>query len=380
LVAEARASLADLDPAAGQPLVLATFPSVTTNPIQALLLATARERGVAPVAMRSLDQVEELIDLSRSGIATVLHLHWLDRVLRDADSEADAAVRARAMLDRLDALRAAGGHVVWTVHNELPRGARFEDQEARLAGEVARRADAIHVMAARTAELVAPRYALPADRILHVPHPNYDGVYPDHLSRLDARHALGLHRDDLVFLSLGAIQRYKGLAELLDAWTELGSARGRLLVAGIAADDPETSRAIGRAQADPTVAVRTRKLFSQEMQLYLRSADVAVLPYRGALNSGAMMLALTFGLPVVVPAGTGLADFVEPSFSIVYGGPAGPSLSQALAEAAALANDSARAAARGAVADLGPREISARFVTSLRARLGEPAVADRGRP
>ena len=38
------------------------------------------------------------------------------------------------------------------------------------------------------------------------------------------------------------------------------------------------------------------------MQVFLRAADVAVYPYRHILTSGSLLLALSFGVPAVVPA------------------------------------------------------------------------------
>lgn len=369
LQADVIAGLEGLDPAAGPPVALVTFPS-GANPIQALLLGHARARGIAPVPMRSVEQLSELTELRKAGIAIALHLHWLDRVTRGAATEAEAAERIGDFLASLDAFRAAGGQLVWTVHNVIPHELTFEALEVELSGQVARRADVIHVMAARTAELVAPWYALPADRILHIPHPSYVGVYPEYVSRLDARHALGLRHDELVYLVLGSVHRYKGLADLLDAWAELPAGRRRLVIAGTAVEDAEVAGTIERATGDPSIVLRTQKIPVQDMQLYLRAADVAVLPYRGpALNSGVLLLALTFGLPVVVPADTGLADLVGPTFAVVFGGPNGPSLREALALAASLPSDAARTAARASIEAFDPDSISERFVTSLRARL-----------
>jgi glycosyltransferase involved in cell wall biosynthesis len=372
LQAEAAASLRVLAAGSGPAILLAEFPTVTTNPIQELLLRDARDHGIAPVAMRGLDQLEELGAIQRAGQATALHLHWLDRVVRGAAGQAEAAARIDRFLARLDGFREVGGRVVWTVHNILPHETSFEALEARLAGEVARRADVVHVMAARTAELTSPWYELPNQRILAVPHPSFAGVYPDHLSRLQARARLGLGPDDLVFLALGAIQAYKGLTDLLEAWAAGPEPGRRLVVAGIASDDPLIVAALDRARADPSIVVRTGKIAVQDMQVYLRAADVAVLPYRAALNSGALLLALTFGLPVVVPAASGIADLVEPAFGIAYEPSAG--LAGALAEAPRLVSGDARAAAARAAEAFAPAIVAEAFARGLRARLGGSAA------
>jgi glycosyltransferase involved in cell wall biosynthesis len=119
------------------------------------------------------------------------------------------------------------------------------------------------------------------------------------------------------------------------------------------------------------------------MQLFLRAADVAVLPYPGALNSSALMLALTFGLPAIVPSGTGLADEVGPAFASVYDPTRPDGLRDALERAGALATPEARAAAVASVADRPPAAISHRFALALRERLivgsGEAAPATRER-
>ena len=65
------------------------------------------------------------------------------------------------------------------MHNILSHGARFERSDAGLHGDVASRATVVHVLAERSRELVAPLYDIPADRILHVPHPSYRGAYED---------------------------------------------------------------------------------------------------------------------------------------------------------------------------------------------------------
>jgi glycosyltransferase involved in cell wall biosynthesis len=352
------------------PLLLGYLPAYPANPYQALLYSAAREHGLAAVPMHMPDQIAELHALAVNGLDTALHLHWLHVVTRDAPSEAEARAHGGAFLAQLDAYLAVGGRVVWTVHNVLPHDARFEAVEAWLAGEVARRSTAIHVMVANTPTLVAPYYDLPAERVFTVPHPSYGHSYPDSISRLDARHELRIDPDELVAALVGAIRPYKGLDDLLDAWAmfEPGMPR-RLVIAGMPGKDPSVARVLERAAVDPNVLVDARRLDADELQLFLRAADVAVLPYKRSLNSGALLLALTFGLPVVVPEGGGLQDVVEPAFSRTFVAGQQDSLLDALRAIPELMTPTARAAAAAAATALDPRELSERFVTELRARL-----------
>jgi glycosyltransferase involved in cell wall biosynthesis len=320
--------------------------------------------------MHELEQFAELRALQEAGLQTLLHLHWLHLVLDEASDEADADRRLERFLDGLDAHRAAGGWLAWTVHNVLPHEARFELAEARLSSEVARRSDVVHVLAAGTPAHVAPYYELPADRLLHVPHPSYAGAYPQHVSRLDARHELGLLPDELVFAVVGAIRPYKGLTALLDAWQALDPAEPRrLLIAGAPGDEPGVRELVERALLDPTILIDARKIPADEIQLYLRAADVAVLPYVRSLNSGALALALTFGLPVIVPAGGALAEVVDAGFARTFEPGDPDSLRAALAGGRAVATPAAGRAAAAAAAALDPGVLSRRFARGLRERL-----------
>ena len=370
LTIEVAAAMRALAGSTADPFVLAAYPVFVTNPYQALLYGACREHGIAPVRVAREEQLDELFELQRTGLSTVLHLHWLHLVLRDVGSAKEARKHADAFLKRLDAYRTSGGRVVWTVHNILPHETRFEAEEARLSAEVAARCDVVHILTSRTPELVAPYFDLPRDRLLHVPHMSYQGAYEDHISVRDARHDLGLMPDELVYLVLGAIRPYKGLPELLDAWQSLPPDRPRrLVIAGAPSDEPGVAELIERAALEPGILLDARKIPAAEMQTFLRAADVAVLPYRRTLNSGALMLALTFGLPVIVPAGSGLAEVVDHRFGRTFDPGGATALADALGDAAQLASEAARAAATAAAAALSPDIVSRRFVLGLRERL-----------
>jgi glycosyltransferase involved in cell wall biosynthesis len=354
------------------PLVLGYHPVAKMNPFQALLYREAWDLGVAPVPVVEEAGIDELTELARLGHPVALHLHWLNKPIHHAATVADARRGADAFLARIDAFRAAGGRLAWTVHNVLPHATRFEAEEARLRGAVAGRADVIHVMAADTASLVAPHFELPADRVLHVPHPGYQGAYADTLGRGQARFELGIPPDELVYLVLGAIQPYKGIDDLLDAWDALpldGVPR-RLVIAGGPSREPGVDALLDRAYLHPSVVLHARRIEGDRMQVFLRAADVAVLPYRRSLNSGAQLLAFTFGLPVIVPAGGGLAESVDGSNGITYTQGDADALAEALVAAGRLATPAARAAALATAQAVEPSAISRRFVEGLRSRLG----------
>ena len=53
----------------------------------------------------------------------------------------------------------------------------------------------------------------------------------------------------------------------------------RLVIAGAPTEEPGVAEAMERAAVHPTVLLHGQPVPPSEMQLFMRSADVAVLPY-----------------------------------------------------------------------------------------------------
>jgi beta-1,4-mannosyltransferase len=350
--------------------LLSYFPVVRGNPFQALLYSGLRSAGLTPVPTYDMDTTTTVANaVAGSGLEFVVHIHWLNVVLAKAEDETEARESMKRYLERLHALADSGARVIWTVHNILPHETRFTELEAELRKEVVSVAERVHVMSPRTRELVAPWFDIPEEKLLTVPHPAYHDVYPSWLSREQARLELGIAPDATVLLLVGRVQPYKGLTELLDAFDTLAAAEpGRfvLLVAGPPNQEPETLEFRERLLTHPAALAALRKIPDEEMQVYLRAADVAVFPYRRSLNSGALALALTFGLPVVVRDDSGESVRLNPSYSIRYDGDQPTGLLDALSESRRLCTKQARACAAGAAERVAPSRVGGAFAAAVR--------------
>lgn len=363
-----------------RPMVVAIWPHDVQNPFQTLLTSRFEEAGLVPVGMDRLADLDDpialpaLAALRADGVNVALHLHWLARVLRGVESGAEARERVGSFLAALDTFRAAGGRLVWTVHNVLPHDTRFPDVDTDLRRGVVARADIVHVLSAGTVAAAASRYAIPPEKVLHLPHPAYLGVYRDEVTDADARRAYGLGVDDLVFGLVGNLRPYKGLDELLDAFESTVSAppaarRRRLLIAGTPGADPSIDALLARARANPDVVVDARRIPADELAIPLRASDVIVLPYRSSLNSGALLLALSFGRPVIAAASPHVSETVGPDASITFEPEDRGALATALRGVDPLLTPAARDAALATARRFDPDALSRRFAAALRERL-----------
>jgi glycosyltransferase involved in cell wall biosynthesis len=125
----------------------------------------------------------------------------------------------------------------------------------------------------------------------------------------------------------------------------------------------------------PFVIVHPRTIPADEMQLFLGAADIVVLPYLRSLNSGVLMLAFTFGVPVVAPAVGGMIEVVTPETGRTFDPADEDGLRRALASADELRTPTARAAARAAADRHAPETLSAAFAAAVRERVRTPAAA-----
>jgi glycosyltransferase involved in cell wall biosynthesis len=287
----------------GPPYRLYFFPDYRlTNPFQTMLHAGLADVGAEPVPVANLvEHLRARADDPRDP--GLLSLHWSSPIL----SAADGPFRAKLLLDRfeaaLDRFIGAGGRLVWTVHNILPHEVRHRWAEVELAQLLADRADLIHVLSAETCALAEPVYHLDPAKVVVIEHASYLGQYPDWMSREEARSRLGLATDRTVLVTLGGIRPYKALDTLLDVFEELGAEDPtlHLLIAGRVSANPAADHLRERCARNDRVTSRFEHVDDDELQVWMKAADLAVLPYRDILNSGAFLLAQTFGLPVVAP-------------------------------------------------------------------------------
>ncbi len=357
------------------PWLLGYWPVDRVNPFQDLIYRRAWAHGIAPIPLGSLEEADALAGLGGLGGRVALHLHWTASVLTGVANEAAATSAATAFEARLDRLVAAGARLVWTVHNVLPHDTPYPSVETRIRQAMADRAHVVHALSPETEVAAAGTFTLVPERVMHVPHPSDVGAYPDRITRDQARQALGLDHDATVFLLIGAIRPYKGLDALLQAWDRVSAAdpRRRLVVAGPARRDAATVRFLEACLVHPTIDLHAGRIPSDDMATYLRAADVAVLPYRQTLNSGVLLLALTFGLRVVAVEAAGIRHLTGPDVARTFSADDPSSLAEAMIAIEALPAAGVALAAARIVADLHPDLIAERFALELRRRLTSEA-------
>jgi glycosyltransferase involved in cell wall biosynthesis len=143
------------------------------------------------------------------------------------------------------------------------------------------------------------------------PHPVYD-IFGNVIDKQKAREHLTL-LSPRVILFFGYIRRYKGLHILLEAMSLLQDAADiHLLAVGECYDDESFYRStIKELKLHERVTLHTDYVPNDQVRTYFSAADVVVLPYLSATQSGIAQIAYNFNKPVIATNVGGLSEVVR---------------------------------------------------------------------
>jgi glycosyltransferase involved in cell wall biosynthesis len=152
-----------------------------------------------------------------------------------------------------------------------------------------------------------------------IPHGINNSVPDTDLTPAQAKQSLGVADGEKAILFLGKIRPYKGLEYLLTAFQLLVSREKnyRLIIAGEPTKESENyfeeiCRMINREFSPGQIILKMQFIPDAEMELFLKAADVLVLPYKEIFQSGVLFLGYSFGLPVIATdVGSFREDIIE---------------------------------------------------------------------
>lgn len=230
----------------------------------------------------------------------ILHVHWPEHhFIRPGAFE--TLLRVASVLAILSIARIRGTRLVWTVHNMQPHK-RYHPMIERWFWKLfPRLIDAYFSLNFSALDHIKTDYpALCRKKGFVALHGHYRGFYRDDISKEDARKKLDIDVSATVIGFLGRISVYKNTVSLIKNFFKLKDENLVLLLAG--APDGESIEEIKElARNDSRIRLYLGLIQEDDIQLYLKAADLAVLPFLEILNSGTAMLSLSFNCPILVP-------------------------------------------------------------------------------
>ena len=297
-------------------VLLAYGPVARQNVFQSLLYCKALANGFSTLPVHTFDAFEQI---PWQG-SMICHVHWPHIIFANCSSREEVKREIDRFKKILQQLKKQGRYILWTVHNIMPHVSRWMEADIEVCQILASEADLIHIMASKTIEITAPYYRINPDKVIQVPHPSYQNAQPDWVDKEEARLELGIGPEEFVFLVFGAILPYKGYQKIVEAFTQLRreGRKATLLISGPPSDANLVSELKSWAVGRRDVLIHAKKIANQNLQFYFRASDVLVCPYTRTLNSGSLMMGLSFGLPVIAPNVGAFADFASKGCCFLY--------------------------------------------------------------
>jgi predicted O-linked N-acetylglucosamine transferase (SPINDLY family) len=290
------------------------FPDYShANPYQKLLYS------IFPKDIRITTGVPWSLENNHATGSDIFHLHWEDVIYRHASNEVEAFRFVDGFLKQLEGSKSSGWKLIWTIHNEAPHENQFPKVDQYFRAKLSNLVDIILVHSEAAYVLQSKAFPAHAEKLRILPTGSYEGFYPNTISTADARNEIGIPQDRRVFLFFGNIRPYKGLDDLLKAFSspEIQRTNALLLIVGTG---PAHQYAKEFYSGKPdNIKIVNRAIADEEIQTYFAASDFCVFTFKKILTSGSVMLSYTFKTPIIIPDFDSLSEFSgEGKGSITY--------------------------------------------------------------
>lgn len=297
---------------------LAYFPDWSkANPYQKLLYEEINATGIDCCGFQGSEFSFAWIIKNKFKFEFI-HLHWLHGIYF-AQPKVLRWASIVVMILKIILAKFAGYKILWTVHNIVSHDSINSKQEITINKVIARVVNKVIVHCEYARGIIVDNWGIVANKIMVIPHGSYIGYYPNKCSHSDAKKRLKICEDEFIFLFFGMLRGYKGVKELLDSFEKVRRIKKNvhLVIAG----KPQNEfirREIEQISSDKNISLHLQHISDNDIQFFFNASDVVVLPYLNILTSGAAILALSFGKPVIAPAKGCLPELLDESNGFLY--------------------------------------------------------------
>jgi glycosyltransferase involved in cell wall biosynthesis len=150
----------------------------------------------------------------------------------------------------------------------------------------------------------------PDARYIFHPHPLYDH-FGQKVNSEEAKKKLNIPAGNKVILFFGFIRDYKGLDLLIDAMSKLNDEYVLVIAGEVYGSFDKYTEQIEKSGLKDKICLHVRYISDDEVPLFFSSADVCVLPYKSATQSGITSIAYHFDLPLIATDTGGLKESID---------------------------------------------------------------------
>ncbi|MDX2212478.1 MAG: glycosyltransferase [Oculatellaceae cyanobacterium bins.114] len=292
------------------------------NPYQMLLEKALVKQGVTvkfPWGYRRVFPIFRMATDSKhfQHSFEVLHLHWISPYFK-GDGWVKVIYALKFLLD-IWMTRLAGIGIVWTVHNRISHDSNALNVELWARRILVKLVDRVILHNYSVVEAIAQDYQFNPAKAVVIPIGHYKAVYQPPIEPMAARRALGLPLTGLIYLNQGMLRPYKGVEQLLEVWHNTPEMQDNtLVIAGKPLDETYGTSIAQLASHSSNVRLYPHFIEDDQMHLFFSAADIVVLPFTTILTSSSLIVAMSYGKPVVAPKLGGIPETIGHADQLLY--------------------------------------------------------------
>lgn len=210
--------------------------------------------------------------------------------------------------------------IVWTLHNIIPHDAKHLGIHKMVRPFFAKHCEWVRLFSESSINRAVKELNINPDKCVVVPEGDYTSVYPNEISRLEARAKLAIDDEKTVLLSIGFLKPYKGLEKLIREFSKIKNPQALLIIAGQGINQTYTEQLKKEVSQlnDDRIQLIDDFIDVPYLQVYYNAADAVVLPFDKVENSGSTIMAMGFKKAILAPQIGVLEKRLENQPSFLY--------------------------------------------------------------
>ncbi|HSW96465.1 MAG TPA: glycosyltransferase [Candidatus Saccharimonadales bacterium] len=232
---------------------------------------------------------------------TIFHLHWV-LFTPLSQSKVVQSISLLYVLFVILFIKLLGYKLVWTIHNIQPH-VTVTANDMLITKFLCKMSNRKIVHSQVTITELKHLHCNTQNCVI-IPHGNYIASYENTVTKQEAREYLNIDKNEFVFLFFGEIKIYKGIEDLLKVFSIISSEtkHATLIIAG-KVSDASVKQVIEQYEFNlkRKLITHLQHIHDKDIQYYMNAANVVVYPFKRITTSGSVLLALSFGTPIIYP-------------------------------------------------------------------------------
>lgn len=243
----------------------------------------------------------------------VIHLHWPELLVKSqlSDMSREDLLQSshfEKVIGQLKKKKRDGSVIITTIHNEKPHN-DTKGVFSQFYSEIYSLSDGFIHMGTESEKLTKLQFEQETNEKMSfiIPHGNYS-IFPSNLNRDECRKRLNISPNQKVLLTFGAIRSEPELNLGIDSFKKSNIDDSIYIMAGklpfpykSQLNHFRVRKKLYRHHFSGKIRTVEKVISPEEVQVYLKSADLLFIPRYNTLNSGNVALGFTFGKVVVGP-------------------------------------------------------------------------------